>query len=79
MNIRISDLKKIARKVKTIKCVEHRKTATVVIKNSGIELSNFCCDHFDEKLHESTKNLVIEQVKEYEIEKAKKNAWRKFS
>lgn len=79
MNIRISDLKKIAKKVKTIKCAEHKETASVVIKDGSIELSGFCCEDFDEKLHESTKNLVIKQVveneKEKAIAKAKKNYW----
>ena len=79
MNIKTSDLKIIANKVKTKKCVEHRKTATVVIKNRNIELSNFCCEDFNEKLHEITKNLVIKQVMEYEKENIKKNTWKKFS
>ena len=78
MNIRISDLKRIARKVKTIKCAEHKKTATVHIKEYSIELSDFCCDDFDEKLHDRTKKLVIEQVMENEKERAQKNTWKKY-
>jgi len=78
MNIGILQLKSIARKMKLRRCSVHDKKATVRIKNKEIELSNFCCDDFNEKLHAKTKNLMIMQIAENEKEKAKKNAWRKF-
>ena len=78
MNIGILQLKSIARKMKLRRCSVHEKKATVRIKNKEIELSNFCCDDFNEKLHAKTKSLVILQVTENEKEKVKKNAWRKF-
>jgi len=78
MNIGILQLKSIARRMKSRRCSVHDKKATVRIKNKEIELSNFCCDQFNEKLHAKTKSLMILQIAENEKEKAKKNAWRKF-
>ena len=78
MNIGILQLKSIARKIRMRRCSVHDKKASVRIKNKEIELSNFCCDRFNEKLHAKTKSLMILQIAENEKEKAKKNAWRKF-